>query len=507
MLTKSKLLTRLLLIIGILLLVNFLASRLFMRLDLTQDKQYTLSKATKDILSSLEEPLTIKAYFSEGLSPAIDEARNRFKESLVEYATRSNGLIKYELLNPNESEDIEKQAMESGIRPNPQPFREGDRMVTKNVYLGAQMLYKDKKEILPLIPPDSPVEYLLSSTIKKISVSNKPKLGFIQGHGEPAINELPQAMQQLSILYDVVPAQLSDTALITKYKTLLMVAPKDSINASDMASLQAFANAGKGIYVALDKVDADLSTAMANATNTGLESWLATLGIDVVEAMIADAKCGNVGIQQQMGFFMTTRQIPMPYIPTIQKFGDHPVTKGIESVNLPFACSMAFNATTGAANTFTPLLYTSDKAAAVPLPTMIDVQKQWTNSDFTQSNLVLGGALEGKTVSGNPFKMVVIGDGDFAVNGTGQQQMNQSADNINLMINAVDWLSDDTGLNELRTKVVTSRPLSKELSDSGKSAFKFVVFLLPILLVLIYAFIRYSARRAKKMKWMSEHYS
>lgn len=505
--TKSKLLTRYLLIAGIILLVNFLAYRLFFRLDFTSDKKYTLSKATKDILGSLEEPLTIKAYFSEGLSPAIDEARNRFKESLVEYANRSGGLVKYELLNPNASEDMEKQAMESGVRPNPQPFREGDRVVTKNVYLGAEMLYKDKKETLPLILPEAPVEYLLSSTIKKISVTNKPKLGLVSGHGEASAAEMPQAAQQLSILYDVVPAQLSDTALVSKYKTLMIVAPKDSFSTADLAGLTAFAAAGKGIYMAIDHANADLSNASAQTLHTGLETWLAGYGIDLINGMVADARCGNVAVQQQMGFFMTTRQLPMPYIPMIQKFADHPVVKGIESVTLPFSSPMAFNAQTGGANTFTPLLFSSDKATTSALPLMIDIQKQWTNDDFNQSNLVMGGALEAKSAAGTPFRLVVYGDGDFAVNGSGQQQMNQPEDNINLMINAVDWLSDDTGLNELRTKGVTSRPLTKELSDSGKTAFKFGIFILPVILVLLYAFIRYNARRSQKMRWMQERYA
>lgn len=504
MLTKGALRTRLLLLIAIVILINVLANVFYFRLDFTADKRYTLSKATNDILDDLEEPLTVKAYFSEGLSPSIDASRQNFIETLVEYSNRSGGMLNYEVINPNESEELERQAQESRIRPNPQPFREGDKIVTRNVYAGAEFLFGDETEILPVIPPGEPVEYALSSTIKKLSTTNKHRIGLVQGHGEATINSLTQAAAQLSVLYNVEPVNLMDTALVNAYKTLAIVAPTDSFNVLELQNLDRFLATGKGVYIAMNRVDADLSTGMGSEVSTGLEGWLASKGVQVNNAFITDANCGNVSVRQNQGFFNMSRQLPLPFLPSIQSFADHTISRGLESVILPFASSVT-NLSSDSSTLFTPLLFTSNKSNEEAPPIMIDINRQWGDQDFPRKRISIGAAIEGAS-NGNPLKMVVYGDGDFAVNGEGRQQQRQPEDNISLMVNAIDWLSDDTGLNELRTKAITSRPIEKELTDSEKNVFKFANFLLPIFLIMIYGFFRYQMRRRKKMKWLEESY-
>ncbi|MFM7856895.1 MAG: hypothetical protein ACKO96_34455, partial [Flammeovirgaceae bacterium] len=112
---------------------------------------------------------------------------------------------------------------------------------------------------------------------------------------------------------------------------------------------------------------------------------------------------------------------------------------------------------------------------------------------------------KGKLSTNGRTKMVVIGDGDFVVNGAGQQPRRLQPDNVNLLSNAIDWLSDDTGLISLRTKGVTSRPID-ELEDSTKAILKYGNFLLPILLVIGYGVLRSQQNRIKRFKRMSENY-
>jgi len=114
---------------------------------------------------------------------------------------------------------------------------------------------------------------------------------------------------------------------------------------------------------------------------------------------------------------------------------------------------------------------------------------------------------EGNLSGETPSKLVVIGDGDFLVNGTGQQQQRLDPNNINLVVNSIDWIADDTGLNELRTKTVTSRPIKKELTDAQRTTMKWVISLMPILLVLLYGLFRSMVRRRKQNKWRNESYA
>ncbi|MCK5822223.1 MAG: GldG family protein, partial [Bacteroidales bacterium] len=103
--------TYILIVIGILVLVNILSDNLFLRLDLTADKQYTLSNATKDIVRNLEEPVTITAYFSNDVPTQMAKTKRDFKELLVEYSNLSKGMVVYEFVDPSANEMSEQEAM------------------------------------------------------------------------------------------------------------------------------------------------------------------------------------------------------------------------------------------------------------------------------------------------------------------------------------------------------------------------------------------------------------
>jgi ABC-type uncharacterized transport system involved in gliding motility auxiliary subunit len=239
------------------------------------------------------------------------------------------------------------------------------------------------------------------------------------------------------------------------------------------------------------------------AVTTGLESWLQRKGILVDDNFVVDAKCGSVNVVQQQGTFSIQTQISFPYLPVAQKFAEHPISKGLESVLFQFASSISYVGDT--TKRFIPLAFTSEKSNALKAPQYFDIQKQWTEADFPLHNLVLAAAVEGKISGQAESKVVVIGDGDFAVTGPPQQSQKRPDDNINLLTNSVDWLSDDTGLITLRTKGVTSRPID-QLQDSTKAILKYTNFLLPIVLVMGYGLVRMQQNRMKRLKRMSENY-
>ena len=120
--------TSILLIVGILIIFNLLSVQYYFRIDLTEDKQYTLSEATKNIMESLDEPITVKAYFSENLPPNIARTKKDFEEYLIEYARLSDNNLIYDFINPGEDEEIEKKAVESGIQPVMINVREKDQI-------------------------------------------------------------------------------------------------------------------------------------------------------------------------------------------------------------------------------------------------------------------------------------------------------------------------------------------------------------------------------------------
>lgn len=492
------------LFISVLVLINIVSSEYFLRIDFTADQQYTLSSATRDLLKNLDEPVTVKAYFSENLPPDIAKTKKDFRELLVEYNALSGGNIAFEFVNPNEDEKIETEAMQSGIQPVLINVRDKDQVKQQKAYLGAVIKKADQKDAIPFMQPGGAMEYALTTSIKKIAQKEKIAVGLLQGHGEPTLADMTQVYQGLSVLYDVQEILINNGEDIPAIiKTLAIVAPKDSLPLEVFSALDRFLARGGNLLIALNRVEGDFTTAMGRSVSTLLETWLYSKGIDIQPSFVLDVNCGAVTVQQQQGYFVFNNQISFPYLPVINSFSDHPSVKGLESVVLKFASPIRFFGDSTAR--FTPLLFTSDKSALQPTPLYFDINRKWQDSDFTSESLVLGGVLEGTFGGSIAAKIVVFSDGDFAVNGERSQSQQLQPDNVSLFVNSVDWLSDDTGLIDLRTKGVTSRPL-KKLDDQTQASLKYSNFLAPILLALIYGFWRAQQRKRRRIQRMLEQW-
>jgi gliding-associated putative ABC transporter substrate-binding component GldG len=410
-------------------------------------------------------------------------------------------MVVFEFISPNEDEEIEREAMQNGIQPVMINVREKDQMKQQRAYMGAVLSLGDRKETIPVVEPGLAMEYTLSSAIKKLAVVDKPVIGLLQGHGEAGLNDLMQARQELEVLYTLENVYISDSTTIPEYiNSLTIIRPTDTIPPVVFTNLDAFLARGGDLYIAMNRVTGDLQNGYGSSLYTGLEKWLSDKGLLVNDNFLTDMQCVSATMQQQIGNAIQISSVEIPYIPRINKFADHPVTQGIEEVILQFVSTMDF--TGDSSLTYTPLLYSSEYSGTQPSPQYFNYQRRWTQRDFPLGSLVVAAALEGP-INGNPdSKMVVIADGDFAIN-QGRQQVNP--DNISLMVNSIDWLSDDTGLIELRTKGVSSRPI-KQMEDSTRSLIKWLNFLLPIILVLFYGLLRMQYRKNQRVRRMEANY-
>ncbi|HHH54795.1 MAG TPA: hypothetical protein ENK91_14120, partial [Bacteroidetes bacterium] len=376
--------TNSLVLIGILVLVNLISYKFFYRLDLTSDHQFTLSKATKDILKSLDDPVTITAYFSKNLPPDIQKTREDFRDLLEEYAGISGGMVEYRFIDPSKDEETQQEAMQNGIRPVMINVREKDEIKQQKSFIGATINLDDRKEIIPYIKPGTAMEYELSTAIKKVSVENKPKVAILTGHGEPGLNELSQVEQSLSILYKPELVNLkTENEISPQYKVALMIAPKDSFETSDFQKLDDYLAKGGGLVMAINSVKGDFQHSRGLVVNTGIEDWLKNKGLKIDHKFVVDQNCGTVSVQQKQGYFTMVNQVKFPYLPVIRNFADHVITTGIEEVMLTFASPMEFVGDSSVH--FTELATTSEKSGVVDGNTYFDViNKKWTSADFNQ---------------------------------------------------------------------------------------------------------------------------
>lgn len=501
---KQTILIQVIVILAIVVVANLLSDQLYFRLDFTEDKRYTLSNATEDILEELDDVITVSAFFSEDLPPQLLNNRKDFEDMLIEYEKRSGGNVVYEFINPNEDQAKEQEVQQKGIGPVMINVTENDRVEQMRAYMGATLQMGDRVEIIPLVQPGTAMEYELTTSIKKLAVIDKPKIGMIAGHGEASITSIPQLRQQLSVLYDFESFNLTDTTEIPSYyRALVLVAPKDTIPPSHFIKLDNYLNSGGKLFIAYSAVQGDLQQgALSTANDIGMINWLSNKGARLGTDFVIDTQCATVTVSQQQGFFRINSQKEFPYFPKVTNFEDHPLTKGLDEVILTFATSVVPTYQDSTVRS-TILAFTSSTSGAVRPPSYVDIQRQWQQSDFSAGVQSLAVALEG--VNNGAGKIVAIGNGDFFINGEGQSARQVAPDHVNFASNAIDWLADDTGLIDLRTKGITSRPLTA-IEDGTKNILKYSNVFAPILLLLLYAFVRRMQNQRKRQRWMQGNF-
>lgn len=504
------------LIAGLLVMANILASRYIIRLDLTDDKRYTLSEASKEIARNLDDPITITAYFSDNLPPQLERGKREFRNFLEEFRAHSGGFLEFRFVNPTESEDAEIQAQQSGISPVLIDVRERDQITQQRAYLGAAFTFGEEIEILPVIEPGTAMEYNIANAIKRLTSVTRNTVGLLQGHGQPSQAAVIQLSNALAQQYEVIEVfDIDENGVPPTVDLLLIIAPRTELRREELIAIDQYIMSGGRVIFALNRVEADLQTLRGRVIDTGLEDMLAHYGVRINENIVRDWNASSINVQQQQGMFTFMNQVEYPYIPVIYEFPDHPITSGLDGVVFQFASSLTIaQPDTGIVKTI--LAETSERSGATTGDFNLDPFRQWTNRDFLEAHLPLAVLLEGRFTSAfagendvmfpasvTPGGIIVLGNGNFIINGEGRGQQRLPGNNVNLMVNMIDWLVDDTGLIALRNKIVQNRPLDT-LNDGTQTFLKYLNVFLPVFLISIYGFVRYRKRQSQRKRWMEE---
>jgi gliding-associated putative ABC transporter substrate-binding component GldG len=500
--TKKQALTRTLIIIGILALINILIYSLYIRVDLTDDNRYTLSEATKNVLRELDEPVTITAYFSEDVPPQVKYMKNDFKNLLTEYVSYSNNNIVYNFVNPNKDDETQKAAERKGIQPQlHEASNQKDKYEQRLLYMGVVIQIGDKSETIPAIVPGAPMEYALTFAIRKLSLKDKQIVGMVQGQGEATQNQTKLIRDYLSVLYDIQDVNLNDSIeLPENIKTLLIINPTDTFTIGELTRLNSFYDNGGNVFVAYGYVQGDLRSQqpVANVFPIGLEAWLSSIGIEIKNNLVFDENSNFLRIPVNQGNYMQYQIIPFPYIPKFNKFGKHTITFGLEEIVLGFNSEIIVqNPDTNIK--YTNLILSSNKSGVENLPVYFNIHNLKPYSPFNRQKIPVAVAIEDKSPEKSVGKMVVVSNGDFALldnNG----QFNGTEDNLNFVANAVDWLADNTGLVNLRTKVISKRPI-EQLEEKKIVKLQYLNLLLPVLIIIVIGVVRFQIRKRKRAKW------
>ena len=151
-----------------LIVFNMISRNIFFRWDLTDNKMYSLSNSSKDIVDKIDDLLTIKVYFSNDLPGELSNTKRYLQDLLEEYEAKSDN-IRFFFTDPESNEKLQEEAQRDGIQPVQMQVVEDDKLEIKKVYLGMVMLYEDKKETIPVIQTATGLEYLIISRVGYLS--------------------------------------------------------------------------------------------------------------------------------------------------------------------------------------------------------------------------------------------------------------------------------------------------------------------------------------------------
>ena len=429
----------------------------------------------------------------EGLPPDKVKLGREFRHLLKEYKTISNKVFTINTIIPN-NRDKEALAEQLGIEPIAQEIAERDMVKIQKVYFGAVIQIGDKKETINILPTTA-LEYEVTRRLKEACDTTKPTIGFLRGHNEMLRQKTQLIEHELSHSAKIESMRIDQFTDLNDYKVICIVGPKESFSKEELVRLEQYLEQGGRLYIALNHAVGQISYSQNNGfiNRVGIEDMLEEFGLKINYDFVVDNYCGRILVTQDQGFLQLQSDRHFPYIPIIQNFSSHVITKGLNAMLLQFASSIT-NVKTTSAYTFTPLAKSSSISGVQKVPVFFDIYKTWTRKhDFNHPYNTVAALLSNED---NNSAIVVITDADFM-----QDKFFDPfyISNINFAVNSIEWLADDSGLIKLRNKYIENQSL-KVVSDSYRRFLKYTNFFLPIVLVLLIGLYQYREYKRKRLR-------
>lgn len=526
--------------LGILILVNFLSVRHFSRLDLTEQKEFTLSDATKKMIAELDDLINVDVYITKELPPHLMGLSRHIKDILDEYRAYSHGNTQVSFIDPAENQDLEQRVRMLGIPPVQVNIFKKDQAQLIKIYLGIAVNYEDRSEVIPVIQNVRNLEYDLTSAIRKVTAKKVPVIGFLSGHEEPNIYKKYRTVRlALEKQYKVREVQIQADQFIDSGIDTLVVSGSINVGEWDQYAIDQYLMQGGKIFFLLDHIGLEEGSLNTVPRNSKLEPLLLKYGVRLGNNLVKDKLCSTANFSS--GFFSYSVPYEFWPKPSLKYFDqDNPALSRLESVVFPWTRPITVvrkDDTVTVSNLVKSSPYATLEKGRRPnlspkssrdLFSFAHRGQRDKNKDFQQVNLAVSlrgtftsyfsdrpvpsSEKESEKTTASVFapekekkpetikksseaQIVVIGTSRFIEDGF----FNRFKGNELFFLNIVDWLNIGEDLISIRSRTVTERPL-EELTESEKNTVKyfntFGVSILVIILGLVKFILRKRSRRA-----------
>lgn len=467
----------------VLLVINFLASRHFFRIDLTQKDEFTLSRSTKDILKSLDDVVNINLYFTKKLPPAVLMFKTEVDDMLSEYRTYAGSKLNIQYFDPQESPQQEYLVQTMGIPPVQVNVIEKDKQEVAKLYLGIVVIHGDKKEVLPVVEGAGNLEYKLTSAILKVSRKDEPQIKWMTGKVEDHYKNIKKLLTKRYVVQDVPVDKLE---LDPTQDSLLVVPAEEDLPKTALSTIDDYlANGGK-VFTLFDMIQVANNLQATKIERPNLVEWLKEKNIIVDDKLLLDRQ--NAYASFSGGY--TTYHIPYPYWIRVNKDGFDPessMVAGIETLILPWVAPLEIGDQKADGIEYTVIASTSLYNSVVPLDTPLMPEKIQgaLATTPTEPRPVVVMAV------GKNLNLLTIGNSVFIQDSFVQQFQ----PNTIFFENAVDYMAMGNELIGIRSKGMMDRPI-KELTPGKLALIKYINILgAPLILVAIGLIVVFQKRR------------
>jgi gliding-associated putative ABC transporter substrate-binding component GldG len=524
--------------LGSLVLLNVIGLRVFGRADVTKDGAFTLSKASKETMAGLEDPVTITAYFTDNLPAPYSSNARYVRDLLEEFRAASKGRLAFEFIDPQSQEtsedkeakrevkqdifgrrfreptSVEKELTSSGIQPVEIRVFEEDQQQTKRAYMALVLRHQEKKEVIPLVQSVGSLEYDVTSLVRKMTRPKTPVIGVLQGHQEPALHEKLNVLQTLlSQTYEVRGVELGQKDRFEpNLDALLVVGPKTALAANELKAIDQFLMEGKAVAFFLDALHVDLKTFAPGEAEHGLRGLLTSYGVTLGDQLVADANSGSITVSERRGFMMVNMPIPYPFIPIVRRMeGDSPISRGLGDVVFPFATQV--DAKAGEGVQVAVLARSSSKSWLEGKPPNTDPRRDWRAETITPAGpyplmVQVSGKLKSayaaeatQSTGAAPISGESKGEARLIVVGTStiiQDDFMNQRGNQALALNVADWMLLDPALLAMRSRGLAMASLKADLPEGTRNFAKFGNALGLPLALAAFGLVRWRMREARR---------
>jgi ABC-2 type transport system permease protein len=543
------------LILGLgLIIFNIFTYSTYKRIDLTQDQRYTLSQSAINVVKDIESPIIVDVFLEGEFPSEFRRLRTETKQLLEEFSTKNKNIV-FSFINPLEDENSREQNIQQLVQRGLQPFQitinESGKSTQELIFPWALASYNDQTVKIPLLKNNiggtdqervnhsiQNLEYAFADGFGKLVHPKRRKVAVLRGNAQLENKNIADFVKTLRDYYFIAPFTLDSVSsnpqgTLDKLKTYdLIISAKPTETFSEQEKLvldQYTMNGGKSLWlidnVAIDKDSLynDGGKSFATARDLNLTDFFFKYGVRINPVLVNDLYSAPITLAIGEGSDAQFQPVQWQYSPLASGANNHPIVNNLNLVKFDFANQID---TLKNDVSKTILLKSSPLSKLIGTPREISldiITQQPDRATFTNGYQNLAILLEGEFTSVydnrvKPFnlseeknksittKMIVVADGDIMKNEVGRngpQELGfdrwtgQTYGNKEFLLNAVNYLLDDNGLINIRSKELAIAFLDSEKITAQKTKWQIINIALPLVFLSVFGLAFISFRKKK----------